>query len=134
MKRKIRLLLGKMGLDGHDHGVRVIGRALRDAGCEVIYLGLYQTAEKIMNMAVQEGVDFIGLSFASGTHLEETKDLFDLLTEKGLSIPIVVGGIIPVQDVGPLKKLGVSEVFITGAMVNTIGDYVLETFGKEIDD
>lgn len=126
MEKRIRLLIGKVGLDGHDRGVKIVARSLRDAGFEVIYSGLHQTPENIVNMAIQEGVDAIGLSILSGAHLELFEKVIDLLKEKGADIPVFGGGIIPAEDITSLKTMGVKEVFTPGTLTDQIVDWVKE--------
>ena len=106
-----RVLVAKPGLDGHDRGAKVIARALRDAGFEVIYTGLRRSVESIVAAAIQEDVDLIGLSLLSGAHLPLTRKLIAKLDEEGVSIPVVVGGTIPEQDIPALQQLGVRRVF-----------------------
>jgi len=123
--RKVRILVAKPGLDGHDRGAKIIARALRDAGFEVIYTGLHQTPEMIVNAAVQEDVDAIGLSIMSGAHMTLFPAVMDLLKEKGASeILVFGGGIIPEDDIGELKKIGVAELFTPGATMSSIVDWV----------
>jgi methylmalonyl-CoA mutase C-terminal domain/subunit len=118
---RIRVLLAKPGLDGHDRGVKVIARALRDAGMEVIYTGLRQTPEMVVTAAVQEDVDVIGLSILSGAHMTLFPRVVELAREAGLDNVIIFGGgIIPDEDVPRLKELGVSEVFTPGARMDEI--------------
>jgi methylmalonyl-CoA mutase C-terminal domain/subunit len=125
MDRKVRILIGKPGLDGHDRGAKVVARALRDAGFEVIYTGLHQTPEMIVNTAIQEDVDAIGLSILSGAHNYLFPEVLRLLQEKGAGDVVVFGGgIIPEQDVSVLKNAGVSEIFTPGATIQSIVDYV----------
>lgn len=113
--RPIRILIAKAGLDGHDRGAKVIARALRDAGFEVIYTGLHQTTENIVRAAIQEDVDCIGLSILSGAHMTLFPDLINKLTAEGASdIVVFGGGIVPKDDIVELKKLGVKEIFIPG--------------------
>jgi len=112
---RYRVLVGKVGLDGHDRGIRVVGRTLRDAGFEVIYTGLQQTPEMIVAAARDEDVDAIGLSMLSGAHMTLVPRVLDRLDEAGLDIPVVVGGIIPTADVGPLTRLGVAAILTPGA-------------------
>jgi len=123
--RRIRVLLAKPGLDGHDRGVKVIARALRDAGMEVIYTGLRQTPEQVVNAAVQEDVDAIGLSILSGAHMTIFPRVVELAHEAGLDDVIIFGGgIIPDQDIPRLKELGVSQVFTPGARMDEIIDFI----------
>jgi methylmalonyl-CoA mutase C-terminal domain/subunit len=110
-KRRLRVLVGKPGLDGHDRGAKVIASMLRDAGMEVIYTGLRATPEMIVQTAIQESVDVIGLSILSGAHETMSARVVALLKEQGLDIPVIVGGVIPPADVPRLKNLGVAEVF-----------------------
>lgn len=113
--RPVRILIAKAGLDGHDRGAKVIARALRDAGMEVIYTGLHQTTEAIVRAAIQEDVDCIGLSILSGAHMTLFPDLLDKLRKEGADdILVFGGGIIPKDDIEALKKLGVKEIFIPG--------------------
>jgi methylmalonyl-CoA mutase, C-terminal domain len=119
-ERKLRVLLAKMGLDAHDTGITVVSSYLRDAGMEVVYGGIYNTPDKIAAMAEQEDVDLIGLSFLTREHLSNIKRLKDLLKVKGIDIPIVVGGIVPDEDIEKLKGMGVREVFVPGASRNDI--------------
>jgi len=124
----MRILIAKPGLDGHDRGAKVVAHALRDAGFEVIYTGLKRTVAEIVQEAIQEDVDVIGLSILSGAHLTLCRQLMDgLKAEKAQSIPVVVGGIIPQRDVPALRELGVSEVFPMGtplpAIVGRLKEY-----------
>lgn len=113
--RPVRILIAKAGLDGHDRGAKVIARALRDAGMEVIYTGLHQTTENIVRAAIQEDVDCIGLSILSGAHMTLFPDLINKLRAEGAGdIAVFGGGIIPKDDIVELKKLGVKEIFIPG--------------------
>jgi len=112
MKRRARILIGKVGLDGHEVGARVVAKALADAGMEVIYTGLRQSPEMIVRAAVEEGVDLIGISILSGSHMFFLPEILRLLHEGGADdIPTIAGGIIPVEDVALLKKMGVKEIF-----------------------
>src|SRR5438477_11937824 len=114
--RKIRVLVAKPGLDGHDRGAKVIARALRDAGMEVIYTGLRQTPEQVVNAALQEDVDVIGLSILSGAHMTLCPRILELMKKERLEdVLILVGGIIPDEDASTLKKQGISEIFQPGA-------------------
>jgi methylmalonyl-CoA mutase C-terminal domain/subunit len=128
MSRKIRVLVAKPGLDGHDRGAKVIARALRDAGMEVIYTGIRQTPEQIANAAIQEAVDIVGLSSLSGAHLGLFPKVVQILKEKGAEDIIVFGGgIIPVDDIQVLKKAGIREIFQPGASTEDIVKYINET-------
>jgi methylmalonyl-CoA mutase C-terminal domain/subunit len=124
-QRKLRVLLGKPGLDGHDRGVKIIARGFRDAGFEVIYTGLHQTPEQIVNAAVQEDVDLVGLSCLSGAHVHLFSEVVKQLKEKGCSdMTVIAGGIIPAEDIPVLKKVGVKEIFPPGSPVQEIVDWV----------
>jgi methylmalonyl-CoA mutase C-terminal domain/subunit len=124
---KIRVLLAKPGLDGHDRGVKVIARALRDAGMEVIYTGLRQTPEQIVNAALQEDVDIVGLSILSGAHLTIFPRVRDLMTERGMDdVLLFGGGIIPEDDIPKLKEKGVAEVFLPGTSTEDIIKFIHE--------
>jgi methylmalonyl-CoA mutase C-terminal domain/subunit len=124
-ERKLRVLLGKPGLDGHDRGVKVIARGFRDAGFEVIYTGLHQTPDQIVNAAVQEDVDLVGLSCLSGAHLHLFSAVCRQLKERGCGdVTVVGGGIIPDADVPLLEKAGVKKVFTPGAPIHEIVDWV----------
>lgn len=125
--RRLRILIAKPGLDGHDRGAKIIARALRDAGFEVIYTGLHQTPDMIAEAAVQEDVDAIGLSILSGAHMTLFPAVMERLKEKGAGNVVVFGGgIIPQEDVEALKKIGVSEIFTPGASTETIVNWVRE--------
>jgi methylmalonyl-CoA mutase C-terminal domain/subunit len=128
MSIPIRVLVAKPGLDGHDRGAKVIARALRDAGMEVIYTGLRQTPEMIVNAALQEDVQVIGLSILSGAHNAIVPRLMELLREKEMSdVLVVVGGIIPDEDAAELKKIGVAEVFQPGASLEKIIQFIRDS-------
>ena len=119
-ERKIRVLIAKPGLDGHDRGAKVIARALRDAGMEVIYTGLRQTPEQIVSAAVQEDVDAIGLSILSGAHDVLFPEIMRLLAEQDAKdIAVFAGGIIPEQDIARLKAMGIREIFLPGTPTST---------------
>ena len=123
--RNLRILVAKPGLDGHDRGAKIIARALRDAGFEVIYTGLHQTPEMIVAAAIQEDVDAVGVSIMSGAHMTLFPAIIDLLREKGASdIAVFGGGIVPQDDVPRLKALGVSEVFLPGSTTQAIIDWI----------
>lgn len=125
MENRIRVLVAKPGLDGHDRGAKVIARALRDAGMEVIYTGLRQTPEMIVNAALQEDVQVIGLSILSGAHNAIVPRVMHLLAETGMTdVVVVVGGIIPDPDAEELKKLGVAAVFQPGASLDGIVEFI----------
>jgi len=119
--RKIRVVIAKPGLDGHDRGAKIIARALRDAGMEVIYTGLHQTPEQIVETAIQEDADAVGISILSGAHMTLVPRIVDLLRERGAGdVLVLVGGTIPGDDVTELKRLGVAEVFTPGAPTRDI--------------
>jgi methylmalonyl-CoA mutase, C-terminal domain len=123
--RKIRVVVAKPGLDGHDRGAKIIARALRDAGMEVIYTGLHQTPEQIAATAVQEDADAIGLSILSGAHMTLVPRVVELLREQGADdVVLTVGGTIPNDDIPELKKLGVAEIFTPGASTDEIVEFI----------
>jgi methylmalonyl-CoA mutase, C-terminal domain len=123
--KRIRVLIAKPGLDGHDRGAKVIARALRDAGMEVIYTGLRQTPEQIVNAALQEDVDAIGLSILSGAHMHLFPRVMNLLQEKNMNdVLVFAGGIIPDRDASKLKEIGVAEIFPPGSSLQGIVDFV----------
>ncbi len=131
--RKIRILIAKPGLDGHDRGAKIICRALRDAGFEVIYTGLRRTPEEIVNAAVQEDVDLIGLSILSGAHNVLFPNIMKLLKEKGGDeIKVIAGGIIPEKDVPHLKKIGIAEIFLPGSSTQDIIKWIKTKVEKKI--
>ena len=124
-KRKIRILVAKPGLDGHDRGARIIARAFRDAGFEVVYTGLHQTPEQIVSAAIQEDVDLIGMSSLAGAHLYLFQKVIDLLKAQGADdIMVIGGGIIPEEDIGKLKAVGVRAIFPPGTSLETTVDWV----------
>jgi methylmalonyl-CoA mutase C-terminal domain/subunit len=137
-KRKIRVLLAKPGLDTHERGIKLVAVSLRDAGMEVIYSGVFQTKESIVQTVLQESVDIIGLSFLCGAHLELTKEIIEELKRKGNeNIPVICGGIIPDEDIAPMKSLGVKEIYGPGTamqiMINDIHkitDYQIKEYKK----
>lgn len=125
---RTRVIIAKPGLDGHDRGARVIARALRDAGMEVIYTGLRQTPEQIVAAALQEDVDVIGLSILSGAHMHICPRLMELVRERGLGhVTVLVGGIIPDADVPALKAMGITGVFLPGTPMQEIVDFINRT-------
>ena len=129
-EKKIRILIAKPGLDGHDRGAKIIARALRDAGFEVIYTGLHQTPEMIVSAAIQEDVDVVGMSILSGAHNTLMPRVIDLLKEKGAGDKVVFGGgIIPEEDIPPLKEAGVREIFTPGASTEDVVKFVNEVLG-----
>ena len=123
--QKIRVIIAKPGLDGHDRGAKVIARALRDAGMEVIYTGLRQTPEQIVSAALQEDADAIGLSILSGAHMHICPRVMELLREKGLNdVLVVVGGIIPDVDIPKLNAIGIKGIFLPGTAMQEIVDFI----------
>ena len=128
----LRIVVAKPGLDGHDRGAKVVARALRDAGHEVIYTGLHQTPEQIVETAIQEDADAIGLSVLSGAHMTLFKKLISLLEERDATdIVVFGGGIVPEEDVEPLAKIGVAKIFTPGATTVEITDWVTEHFAEQ---
>jgi methylmalonyl-CoA mutase C-terminal domain/subunit len=126
---RIRIVVGKPGLDGHDRGAKIVARALRDAGHEVIYTGLHQTPEQIVETAIQEDADLIGLSVLSGAHMTLFRTLVDLLAQRDASdIVVFGGGIIPDEDIPVLQEMGVAKVFTPGATTTDITGWVSEHF------
>ncbi len=120
-EKRYKVLVAKLGLDGHDRGAKVVARALKDAGFEVIYTGIRQTPEQVVETAIQEDVDVIGVSILSGAHLYHMRRLMSLLKERGLDyIPVTLGGTIPVVDVPELKRMGVREVYLPGTPLKKI--------------
>jgi methylmalonyl-CoA mutase, C-terminal domain len=123
--RKIRVVVAKPGLDGHDRGAKIIARALRDAGMEVIYTGLHQTPEQIVETVIQEDADAVGLSILSGAHMTLVPRIVELLRAQGVDdVLLTVGGTIPADDIPELKELGVAEVFTPGASTQDIIDFI----------
>ncbi len=130
-ERKIRVLLAKPGLDGHDRGAKVVAHALKDAGMEVIYTGLHQTVQSIAEQAVQEDVDVVGLSIMSGAHVPICRKLMGILEDKGVEDMLtVVGGVIPNQDIPVLEKIGVKGVFPGGTPFDEIVGFIRENVSK----
>jgi methylmalonyl-CoA mutase C-terminal domain/subunit len=130
--RKIRVLIAKPGLDGHDRGAKVIARALRDAGMEVIYTGLRKTPEQVVHAALQEDVDVIGISVLSGAHMAIVPRIMKLLQEHGATdVVVIVGGIIPPMDIPKLKALGVDEVFVPGSSLDEIVAFIRERVAQK---
>jgi len=125
INRPIRILVAKIGLDGHDRGAKVIATSLRDAGMEVIYTGLRQTPEMVVNVAIQEDADAIGISILSGAHMTVFPKVLSLLEEKGVKdILVFGGGIIPEEDIRELSNMGVGKIFTPGARTEEIADYI----------
>jgi methylmalonyl-CoA mutase, C-terminal domain len=134
MNERLRVIVAKPGLDGHDRGAKVIARAFRDAGFEVIYTGLRQTPEQIVNAALQEDADVVGLSVLSGAHMTLCPRIMELMKKEGLDeVLVVIGGIIPDQDIAKLKGYGISEVFQPGASTEDIITYVRQNARKKSD-
>ena len=126
----IRVIIAKPGLDGHDRGAKVVARALRDAGVEVIYTGLHQSPEQIVAAAIQEDADAIGLSILSGAHMTQFARVLELLKERGASdIVVFGGGIVPAADIAELERMGVAKIFTPGASTHEIVDWVKSTLG-----
>lgn len=131
MEKKIRVLVAKPGLDGHDRGAKVIARALRDAGFEVVYTGLRQTPEQIAEAALQEDVDCVAMSILSGAHPHLFPSVVNLVREKGMNdVLIIGGGVIPETDIPALKEAGVSEIFTPGTKTSDVVDYIKEHVKK----
>ncbi|MBW1683293.1 MAG: cobalamin B12-binding domain-containing protein [Deltaproteobacteria bacterium] len=125
--RKPRVLIGSIGLDGHELGALIVSRALQDAGMEVVYLGLNLTPEQVVESAIQEDVDIIGISSMSGIHLEALSDLLQLIKKRGVeNIMVIAGGIIPPEDIPVLEKLGVKKIFPAGASTAEIVEFIYE--------
>ena len=135
-ERKIRVVVAKPGLDGHDRGVKVVARALRDAGFEVVYAGLHQTPEQIVETVIQEDADAVGLSILSGAHMTLVPRVVELLREQDAAdVVVTVGGTIPAQDIPELKELGVAEVFTPGAPSQAIIEYIENAVeGRHVQD
>ena len=124
-EKKIRVLVAKPGLDGHERGAHIVAYGLRDAGFEVIYTGLRQTTKQIVNTAIQEDVDVVGLSILSGAHLSLTRKVIDGLKDEGAEdIMVIVGGIVPEEDIPRLKDMGAEEVFTAGTPVSAISEFI----------
>ena len=133
MSERIRVVVAKPGLDGHDRGAKVVARALRDAGMEVIYTGLHQTPEQIVETTVQEDADAVGLSILSGAHLVQFPAVLDLLRERGAGdVKVFGGGIIPEDDIPQLEAAGVTKIFTAGASPTAIVEWVRENVGAAV--
>lgn len=134
MNRPIRILMAKPGLDGHDRGIKILARAYRDAGMEVVYLGLRQTPSMIVSAAIQEDVDVIAISVLSGAHMTIFPKILELLNKEGIEdILLTGGGIIPQNDMDELKKIGVGQLFGPGTPVKDSLDYIISWFNKNKD-
>jgi len=132
--RKLRIFVAKPGLDGHDRGAKIVARALRDAGMEVVYTGLHQTPEQIVETVLQEDADAVGLSVLSGAHMTLFARLHELMAERGLDDVVVFGGgIIPDEDIPELERVGVARIFTPGATTTEIVDWVREHVGAPAD-
>ncbi len=127
--KKNKILLAKMGLDCHDTGITTMAGLLRDRGYEIVYLGLHNSAERIINAAIEEDADIIGLSFLSGQHLTQTGKLLKLLKEQEVNIPVFLGGVIPKYDIPVLKEMGVAEIFTPGTMTQAVVDFINQQVG-----
>ena len=124
-QKRIRVLVAKPGLDGHERGARVIAYGLRDLGFEVIYTGLRQTTDRIVSAAIQEDVDVVGLSILSGAHISFTRKVIDQLKEQGAGdVMVVIGGIIPEKDIPELKEMGVAGVFTSGTAIKDVAEFI----------
>jgi len=131
-KKRPRILVGKVGLDGHTTGIYAVSKGLSDAGFEVIFGGIRLTPAQMANMALQEAVDVIGISILSGAHLTVTRKLLENLEEKGFqNVPIVIGGIVPPDDILELKKMGIRDVFIPGTMMSEIADRLFKIISTQ---
>ncbi len=128
--KPLKILLSKVGLDGHDRGVKIIARAFMEAGFEVVYAGLHRSAEDVVKAAIEEDVDAIGVSILSGAHMTHIPKILDLLRSEGEDIPVFGGGIIPEDDVVKLKELGVKEIFPPGSSLTEIVDWVKKNIPK----
>ena len=133
-EKKIRVVVAKPGLDGHDRGAKIIARALRDAGMEVIYAGLHHTPEQIVETVIQEDADAVGLSILSGAHMTLVPRVVELLREQGVeNVLVTVGGTFPAEDIPELKGLGVAEVFTPGAPTQAIVDFIRTATAERVD-
>lgn len=132
MEKRIKVIVAKLGLDGHDRGAKVIARALKDAGMEVVYTGLRQTPEQIVKTAIQEDADVIGISILSGAHLELIPKVIEIMRKNNLNdVGLVVGGVIPPEDIPKLKNLGVDDVFLPGSSLKEVAEKVRQVAEKK---
>jgi methylmalonyl-CoA mutase C-terminal domain/subunit len=132
MQRRIKVLIAKIGLDGHDRGAKVVARGLKDLGMEVVYTGLRQTPEQVVRAAIQEDVDVIGINILSGVHMELIPKVIELMKKYNLNdVGLVVGGVIPPEDVAKLKELGVDEVFLPGSSIKEIAEKIINIVKKK---
>ncbi len=130
-EQKIKVIISKVGLDGHDRGVKVIASLLKEAGMEVVYLGMYQMPEDIIRSAIDEDADVIGISFLSGEHLTFTPKLVEEIRKNGLEdVLFIAGGVIPPEDIPTLKEMGIDEVFVAGTLSQSIVDYIHKSVRK----
>ncbi|OYT49054.1 MAG: methylmalonyl-CoA mutase [Desulfurococcales archaeon ex4484_42] len=131
MRKRPKILVTKLGLDGHDRGAKVVAKALKDSGFEVVYLGVHRTPEEVIRTAIEEDVDAIGVSILSGSHLELINDLMKLAKKEGINVPIIVGGIIPPEDIPKLKGMGVVEVCPPGTSLKDIVELFKRVTSRE---
>jgi len=130
-RKRPKILVTKLGLDGHDRGAKVVAKALKDSGFEVVYLGVHRTPEEVIRTAIEEDVDAIGVSILSGSHLELINDLMKLVKKEGINVPIIVGGIIPPEDIPKLKEMGVVEVCPPGTSLKDIVELFKRVTSRE---
>ena len=130
-RKRPKILVTKLGLDGHDRGAKVVAKALKDSGFEVVYLGVHRTPEEVIRTAIEEDVDAIGVSILSGSHLELINDLMKLAKKEGINVPIIVGGIIPPEDIPKLKEMGVVEVCPPGTSLKDIVELFKRVTSRE---
>lgn len=131
IRKRPKILVTKLGLDGHDRGAKVVAKALKDSGFEVVYLGVHRTPEEVIRTAIEEDVDAIGVSILSGSHLELINDLMKLAKKEGINVPIIVGGIIPPEDIPKLKGMGVVEVCPPGTSLKDIVELFKRVTSRE---
>ncbi len=133
VRKRPKILVTKLGLDGHDRGAKVVAKALKDSGFEVVYLGVHRTPEEVIRTAIEEDVDAIGVSILSGSHLELINDLMRLAKKEGINVPIIVGGIIPPEDIPKLKEMGIVEVCPPGTPLKDIVELFRRVTSREQD-